>query len=138
MTCYEMWKTLWTTRDKRQMCRIQAYKHYPCPRVGYPALGAGHARKTDGFVHRISKSIAPTQFLAANLYADVIKCADLQHQVSFHDLVAPVVRLTPDTRCRRGRSRTRTKSARTEHIFFSRSSMQSLTILVTSALDPSA
>ena len=51
------------TRDTRQMCRIQAYKHYPCPRVGYPALGAGHARKTDGFVHRISKSIAPTQFL---------------------------------------------------------------------------
>ena len=43
-----MWKTLWTTRDKRQMCRIQAHKHYPCPRVGYPALGAGHARKRVG------------------------------------------------------------------------------------------
>jgi hypothetical protein len=31
----------------------------PCPRVGYPALGAGHARDRGGFVHQFSTSIAP-------------------------------------------------------------------------------
>ena len=74
----------------------------PCPRVGYPALGAGHARER-GSVHSI-RTIA-VQSLAVNLYVDAIKFAHLQHQVSFHDLVAPVVRLTTDARCRRGRSR---------------------------------
>ena len=49
-------------RDTRQMCRLQAYTHYPCPRVGYPALGAGHARKCVGpFTESVR--IAPTQFL---------------------------------------------------------------------------
>ena len=76
----------------------------PCPRVGYPALGAGHARDRGGFVHHSVRASHPTQYLAVNLYADVIKFAHLQHQVSFHDLVAPVVRLTTDARCRRGRS----------------------------------
>ena len=31
----------------------------PCPRVGYPALGAGHARNQGGFVHKFSTRIAP-------------------------------------------------------------------------------
>ena len=101
MHAHEMWKTLRVPRDTRQMCRIQAYKHYSCPRVGYPALGAGHARER-GSVHSI-RTIA-VQSLAVNLYVDAIKFAHLQHQVSFHDLVAPVVRLTTDARCRRGRS----------------------------------
>ena len=80
MHAHEMWKTLWVPRDTRQMCRIQAYKHNPCPRVGYPALGAGHARER-GSVHSI-RTIA-VQSLADNLYADVINFAHLQHQVSF-------------------------------------------------------
>ena len=101
MHAHEMWKTLRVPRDTRQMCRIQAYKHYSCPRVGYPALGAGHARER-GSVHSI-RTIA-VQSLAVNLYVDAIKFAHLQHQVSFHDLVAPVVHLTTDARCRRGRS----------------------------------
>jgi hypothetical protein len=50
----------------------------PCPRVGYPALGAGHARER-GSVHSI-RTIA-VQFLADNLYADVIKFAHLQHLI---------------------------------------------------------
>ena len=76
----------------------------PCPRVGYPALGAGHARDRGGFVHHSVRASHPTQSLAVNLYVDAIKFAHLQHQVSFHDLVAPVVHLTTDARCRRGRS----------------------------------
>jgi len=54
-----MWKTLGAPRDTRQMCSIQAHKHYPCPRVGYPALGAGHARNQGGSVHQFSTNIAP-------------------------------------------------------------------------------
>ena len=53
----------------------------PCPRVGYPALGAGHARDRGGFVHHSVRASHPTQYLAVNLYADVIKFAHLQHHV---------------------------------------------------------
>ena len=100
-----MWKTLRVPRDTRQMCRTQAYKHLFMPTGRVPGV-RGRARTRPGWVR------SPTQYehythkqhLAVNLYEDVIKFAHLQHQVSFHDLVAPVVRLTTDARCRRGRS----------------------------------
>ena len=103
------------------MCRIQAYKHYPCPRVGYPALGAGHARER-GSVHSI-RTIA-VQSLADNLYADVINFCSSAAPGLFHDLVAPVVRLTTDSNAYKVQegSFTRTISS------FSRSSMQPLTM----------
>ena len=69
-------------------------KHYPCPRVGYPALGAGHARAR-GSVHSI-RTIA-VQSLADNLYADVINFCSSAAPGLFHDLVAPVVRLTTES-----------------------------------------
>ena len=51
------------TRDKRQMCRLQAYKTLSMPTGRVPGV-RGRARTiTGGFVHRFSTSIAPTQFL---------------------------------------------------------------------------
>ena len=97
MHAHEMWKTLRVPRDTRQMCRTQAYKHLFMPTGRVPGV-RGRARTRPGWVRSpFSTSIALYPILAVNLYADVIKFAHLQHQASFHDLVAPVVRLTTTT-----------------------------------------
>jgi hypothetical protein len=95
----------------------------PCPRVGYPALGAGHARER-GSVHSI-RTIA-VQSLADNLYADVINFCSSAAPGLFYDLVAPVVRLTTESNTYKMQegsfTRRRTKSARTDYISLSRNS----------------
>ena len=93
----------------------------PCPRVGYPALGAGHARER-GSVHSI-RTIA-VQSLADNLYADVINFCSSAAPGLFHDLVAPVVRLTMDSNAYKVQEGSFTRTLGTS----TRNSRQSLTI----------